>query len=100
MNDMFDSCAGLKTLYLRGWNVMNVTKFDKMFVHCESLVTLDLSGWKININNHDLTYGDMFNVCKSLKTVKMIGCDENTVNFIKARLRDVKISDDIVVTTE
>ena len=107
MNGMFKDCDDLTSLDLSGWDVSNVTRMYGMFYDCEELTsldlshfdtskvtdmssmfalssftTLDLSGWDVSSvtwSNMD----DMFDRCSSLKTIRMKGCSEGTINKIK-----------------
>ena len=51
-----------------------------MFSYCNSLTSMDLSGW--NTSSVTEMYR-MFEGCTSLKTIKMVGCSEETINKIK-----------------
>ena len=83
MSSMFFNCSGLTSLDLSGWKFGNNSFYhnEKMFQGCSRLEFLDLSGWNIG----DAEY-DMFNGCKSLTTIRMKGCSEDTINNIKERL--------------
>ena len=106
MSDMFNSCYGLKYMHVRDWNTSSVTNMSNMFYGCSSLTYLDLSGWDTsNVTNMsgmfsgtpsltdlDLSgwntskvtnMGSMFRDCYSLKTIRMVGCSEETINKIK-----------------
>ena len=57
MSDMFSgNAAGITTMDLSGWDVSNVTGITGM-------------GW-------------MFSGCTSLKTIRMVGCSEETINKV------------------
>ena len=51
-----------------------------MFGMCSGLTSLDLSGWKIS---NATSMNNMFNGCTSLKTIRMVGCSEDTINKIR-----------------
>ena len=83
MEWMFMACSGLESLDLNGWNTSNVTNMGYMFSGCTSLTSLDLSGW----NTSKVTFSTgMFEGCTNLKTIKMIGCEQLTIDKIKAQL--------------
>ena len=83
MEWMFMACSGLESLDLNGWNTSNVTNMGYMFSGCTSLTSLDLSGW----NTSKVTFAtSMFEGCTNLKTIKMIGCEQLTIDKIKAQL--------------
>ena len=83
MGYMFMSCSSLTTLDLSGWNVSNVFNMSQMFFSCKSLTTLDLSGWEMR-SNVDLN--SLFGNCYRLSKIKMIGCNDATINKIKEQL--------------
>ena len=83
MEWMFMACSGLESLDLNGWNTSKVTNMGYMFSGCTSLTSLDLSGW----NTSKVTFAtSMFEGCTNLKTIKMIGCEQLTIDKIKAQL--------------
>ena len=83
MNGMFTECTGLTSLDLRNFNTSNVTSFDIMFGGCTNLAHLDLSGWNIS---KATSMNNMFASCRNLKTITMKGCDQTTIDKIKAQL--------------
>ena len=83
MEWMFMACSGLESLDLNGWNTSKVTNMGYMFSGCTSLTSLDLSGW----NTSKVTFAtSMFEGCTNLKTIKMIGCEQLTIDKIKEQL--------------
>ena len=66
-----------------------------MFYNCSSITSLDFSGW--NINN-DTNIGGMFGNCSALKTIRMIGCSQTTIDKIKAQLSADHITGCTIVT--
>ena len=89
MEWMFMACSGLESLDLNGWNTSKVTNMGYMFSGCTSLTSLDLSGW----NTSKVTFAtSMFEGCTNLKTIKMIGCEQLTIDKIKAQLTKDKIT--------
>lgn len=78
---LINGCGSLTYANLSGWDVSSLYKIDVYpFSGCVNLVTLDLSGW-----NLDNTIVDrrLFENCNSLKTVRMVGCSQTTVDKIK-----------------
>ena len=120
MSNMFWGCASLTSLDLIGWNTSNVTNMYQMFWCCYALTSLDLShfntsnvtnmsrmfarsklttlnlsGWNTS-NVTDMSW--MFDGCSNLKTIKMVGCNEETINKIKAQLATDGITSCTIVT--
>ena len=83
MSWLFSYCDNLTSLDLSGLNTSNVTKMSYIFYWCDNLTSLDLSGWDLtnltNLNN----MGNMFNSCNKLTTIRMVGCNQTTINKIK-----------------
>lgn len=78
---LINGCGNLTYANLSGWDVSSLYQIDVYpFSGCVNLVTLDLSGW-----NLDNTIVDrrLFENCNSLKTVRMVGCSQTTVDKIK-----------------
>ena len=78
---LITGCGSLTYANLSGWDVSSLYQIDVYpFSGCVNLVTLDLSGW-----NLDNTIVDrrLFENCNSLKTVRMVGCSQTTVDKIK-----------------
>ena len=98
MNDMFNGCSSLKSLYLGGWDISYAQYMSSMFDGCTSLESLYLSGWGEFHILCDMNY--MFRNCNSLKTIRMVGCVESTVNKIKSALNDAGILDQVTIITE
>ena len=66
-----------------------------MFIRCNSLTSLDLSGWDTsNVTN----MSRMFEGCSALKTIRMVGCSQNTIDKIKAQLTTDGITNCTIVT--
>ena len=102
-NFTFYGCSGLTSLDLSKWKMDKVTSVPGMFNGCSSLVTLDLSGWNLDKANwHDVSdnYGKtvrcMFYGCKKLKTIRMVGCSNATMNLVKRDLGVAGINPTIV----
>lgn len=102
-NFTFYGCSGLTSLDLSKWKMDKVTSVPGMFNGCSSLETLDLSGWNLDKANwHDVSdnYGKtvrcMFYGCNKLKTIRMVGCSNATMNLVKRDLGVAGINPTIV----
>ena len=94
---MFSRCSSFQTLNLSGWNTSKVTNMNIMFQLCEKLQSLDLSNWNVaNVT----TMSDMFKYCDSLKTIIMKGCNQTTIDKIKAQLETDGILNNVTIITE
>ena len=91
-NSAFFECSSLETLDMSGLNTTNVTNTVQMFSRCTSLKYLDISGWDLS---NCTKYTEMFNKCNALKTIRMVGCNQATINLINS----VKKSVSTIVTT-
>lgn len=91
-NSTFFECSSLETLDMSGLNTANVTNTVQMFSRCTSLKYLDISGWDLS---NCTKYSEMFNKCNALKTIRMVGCNQATINLINS----VKKSVSTIVTT-
>ena len=98
MGYMFSYCNSLTSLTLSNFNTSNVTSMSNMFVNCSGLISLDLSGWVMS--NVTTSMNPMFTNCNSLRTIKMVGCSEDTVNKIKAHLTTDGIINNVTIVTE
>ena len=98
MSYMFDNCyGGLTSLDVSSFDTSNVTNTECMFRSCRSLVSLDLSKWDTSkVTN----VGNMFTGCAKLKTIKMVGCSEDTIDKIKAQLTTDGIINNVTIVTE
>lgn len=78
---LINGCGSLTYANLSGWDVSSLYEIDVYpFSGCVNLVTLDLSGW--NLDN-TIVARRLFENCNSLKTVRMVGCSQTTVDKIK-----------------
>ena len=93
MTGMFNYCRGLTSLDLSGWNTSNVTDMASMFSGCSGLTSLDLSKWD---TSNVASMNGMFNGCSKLNTIRMVGCEQPTIDKIKAQLTTDGISLDNV----
>ena len=92
---MFSHCSSLESLDLSRWNTRKLSNMSMMFSGCSGLTSLDLSGWDMS-NSGDIS--SMFIDCSALKTIKMIGCKQPTIDKIKERLTESKITGVTIVT--
>ena len=99
MDSMFDGCSGLISLNLSGWGKLDkYCELSYMFRNCSSLTSLDISGWDMS----DCQWRYMkyvFDGCKSLKTIRMVGCNSSTISKINSLLSDAKISGQVTIIT-
>ena len=90
MHGMFSECKGLTSLDVSRFNTSKVTKMGNMFYGCSSLTSLDLSGFDIS-NVTDMV--NMFKGCSApSKEIRMVGCNKETVDKIKAQLIEDNIT--------
>lgn len=83
MGGMFYGCSGLTSLDLSNFVTSNVTLMNGMFSNCKSLTSLDLSGWD---TSNVIGISNMFSGSRALKTIRMVGCEQPTIDKIKAQL--------------
>ena len=62
-----------------------------MFNGCRNITSLDLSGWNTS-KVTSITW--MLNYCPKLKTIRMVGCNQTTIDKIKS----VKPSNATIIT--
>ena len=100
MGFMFSGCSNLSSLDLSDFNTSNVTDMEQMFTDCRYLMELDLSGWNLDKipSDSETAMGSMFSGCKSLETIRMVGCNEATVDKIKAQLATDGITGVTIIT--
>ena len=95
MGYMFDYCSSLQTLDVSNFDTSKVTDMNYMFCVCKSLQTLDLSSW----NMTKVIYMDnMLSGCTSLKTIFMRGCNQITIDKIKAQLEKEDLKNVTIIT--
>ena len=95
MTGMFEGCSKLKSLDLSNFNTSKVTQMAYMFDYCISLTSLDLSGWGFSRTINKPT----FNGCSKLKTIRMVGCDQDTIDVIKSILSKDGILNQVTIIT-
>ena len=122
MSHMFDSCEKLPSLNVSGWDTSNVTAMNGMFSRCPKLSSLDLSGWNtssvtdmsnmfmlcqaasLDLSGWDMTKvtstNSMFFRCNSLTTVRMVGCNSETVSKVRDALSSASILSNVTIITE
>ena len=95
MKYMFGYCSSLQTLDVSNFDTSKVTDMNYMFGFCKSLQTLDLSSW----NMTKVIYMDnMLRGCTSLKTIFMRGCNQITIDKIKAQLEKDNLKNVTIIT--
>ena len=95
MDRMFKGCSKLKSLDLSNFNTSKVTQMAYMFDYCISLTSLDLSGWGFSRTINKPT----FTGCSKLKTIRMVGCDQDTIDVIKSILSKDGILNQVTIIT-
>ena len=94
---MFIFCENLQYLNLSSWDTSKVTDMDSMFQFCKNLESLDLSSWDMTkVTNRD----SMFSYCNKLNTIYMRGCNQTTIDKIKAQLKRDGILNQVTIVTE
>ena len=76
MGGMFNSCVSLTNLDLSGFDTSAVTNMGNMFYLCSGLTSLDLSGFDTSAVTD---MGHMFNACVSLTNLDLSGFDTSAV---------------------
>ena len=105
MAGMFELCSGLISLDLSNFNTHWVHDMSRMFnmvdydgsIHT-NLASLDLSGWNLDKLNRNGTK-NMFDGCIELKTIRMVGCNDNTIRTIRGALDSAGILDQVTIIT-
>ena len=95
MDFMFYVCNNLTSLDVYGWDTSNVTSMMLMFYGCNALTSLDVSKWD---TSNVTAMNGMFTGCSALKTIRMVGCSQDTIDKIKAQLTTDGITDCTIVT--
>ena len=100
MYGMFYDCGNLTSLDLSGWDTSNVVNTVYMFSYCSNLTSLDLSGWDLTkVPSSDNMYA-MFKSCNKLTTIRMIGCNQTTIDKVKNALTSAGILNNVTIVTE
>ena len=97
MTGMFHGCSLLTSIDLSHFNTSNVTQMGGMFAECSALASLDLSNWNL-ANVADMR--NMFSNCNALKTITMRNCSQETIDKIKAVLKDAGIFGNVSIITQ
>ena len=96
---MFDGCFFIESLDVSNFDTSNVIGMNFMFSACPRLTSLNLSGW--DMRNVDYEHSmNMFYGTGNLKTIKMIGCDSETIIKIKDALSYNNMLDRVTIITE
>ena len=101
MEYMFDTCTGLESVDVSGWDTSRVTTMRLMFSDCYSLKALDLSSWDTS-SLERVNY--MFDGCHALKTCDLSGWDTSNVTNMTLMFGDCRSlttiwASDMFVTT-
>ena len=84
-----------QSLDLSHFDTSNVTDMSCMFTFNRSLQVLNISGWDLtNVTNTT----DMFHYSFALKTIIMKGCNQITIDKIKAQLEKDKLKNVTIIT--
>ena len=84
-----------QSLDLSTFDTSNVTEMSNMFTFNRSLQVLNISGWDLtNVTNTT----DMFYYSFALKTIIMKGCNQITIDKIKAQLEKDKLKNVTIIT--
>lgn len=94
---MFRDCHSLKALDLSQFETSKATTMNGMFYNCQSLKNLDLTNWNVN-SVTNMT--NMFYNCGKLNTIYMKGCNQITIDKIKAQLKTDGILNNVTIITE
>ena len=124
---MFMDCGNLNSVNLSGCNFNGVTTCKEMFDNCSALKEIDLSGCSFKCaDNASLTYmfnnctsletvdfsycdlskstnnKQLFTNCKALKTIRAVGCNEDTLTKLREAIEFYKdyLSGVTIVTSE
>ena len=95
MTYMFNGCRSLTSLDLSNFNTSNVIYMSNMFHGCSGLTSLDLSGWD---TSKVTDMNNMFNGCLNSMKIRMVGCEQPTIDKIKAQLAKDNITGFTIVT--
>ena len=99
MYGMFYDCGNLTSLDLSNFYTSNVVIMRYMFSYCSNLTSLDLSGWDLTkVPSSDNMYA-MFKSCNKLTTIRMIGCNQTTIDKIKSALTEAGILNQVTIIT-
>ena len=99
MYGMFYGCSGLTSLDLSKFNTSNVWDMGSLFQNCTNLEFLDLSGWDMSKLNDNIDHA-LFVGCTSLKKIRMVGCNQTTIDKTKKELSRAGISSLTTIITE
>ena len=85
MSYMFESCSGLTSLNLSGFDTSAVTTMDSMFARCSGLTSLDLSSFDTSAVTNMY---QMFAECSSLKSLDLSSFDTSAVTNMNSMFAD------------
>ena len=95
---MFSNCSALKSIDFSGCNLTSVSSTGNMFNSCSALESIDFSN--CDFSNVTTIQYYMFAGCKALKEIKAIGCNEATIAFLKDRLNDAGLTNQVTLTVK
>ena len=82
-------------LIFKDVDTSNVSNMNRMFYGCNNITSLDVSRFDTSKVSDMI---EMFKGCNALKTIKMIGCSQTTIDKIKAQLATDGITSCTIVT--
>lgn len=94
---IFCHCKALKSIDFSKCNLTSITETGGMFYDCPALESIDFSNCDLSSVT---SYVDMFYGCTALKKIKAIGCNEATIAFLKDRLSDAGLTDQVTLTVK
>ena len=100
MRTMFGTCYSLTSLDVSNFDTSNVTDMSYMFSACPRLTSLNLSGWDMRNVDYEHSKNMFYGIGPQLKTIKMIGCDSETIIKIKDALSWDGHLDKVTIITE
>ena len=68
-----------------------------MFSFCMRLTSLDLSGWD---TSKVANMRGMFSGCNDLLEIKMVGCEQPTIDKIQAQLIEDRVPHNVTIVTK
>ena len=98
MELFFANAYTLQTVYLPGAS-LNVKYAEWAFDQCSNLKYIDFSGWDSSSVIDNPIY--FFQGCSSLTTIKAVGCSDATISFLRLKLSQAGLTDQVtIITTE
>lgn len=98
---LFSGCTNIRKIDLSGMNTRHINSMESIFYNCSSLLELDLSGWDLsNLDRTTKLVERCFFNCKSLSTIYMRGCNQETINNIDYVLQRSSNRSNVTIITE